>query len=250
MKKGEQSKMKKRIISLLLSVFVLIGVLNYPAPEVQAAGGYSIRINYQTNTVNVYYNGEPYKCFLCSTGTWTPHSGTYNLGTKYRWAMLKGGVWGQYCAVITGNIWFHSVPYFSKDPSDLEYEEYDKLGTACSAGCVRMAVRDVKWVYDNIPAGTPITFYASSDPGPFGKPSGIKLADTFGSYKHWDPTDPNSSNPWNQSNQYMKAAFDSDEYLKYNPELEESIGDDTPALKVHWLTKGIPSGYIQRIGRV
>ena len=116
MKKGEQSKMKKRIISLLLSVFVLIGVLNYPAPEVQAAGGYSIRINYQTNTVNVYYNGEPYKCFLCSTGTWTPHSGTYNLGTKYRWAMLKGGVWGQYCAVITGNIWFHSVPYFSSEP--------------------------------------------------------------------------------------------------------------------------------------
>lgn len=235
--------MKKRIFTFLLSVMLLIGVLNYNVPNVNAASGYSIRINYQTNTVNIYYNGEPYKCFLCSTGTWTPHSGTYNLGTKYRWSMLKGGVWGQYCTVITGNIWFHSVPYFSKNPGDLEYEEYDKLGTACSAGCVRMAVRDVKWVYDNIPAGTPVTFYASSDPGPFGKPSSIKICNTLDYYKHWDPTDTDPSNPWNTNSQYMQSAFNTTDYLKYNPSVKSNIGNDVPALKAHWISTGIPSGY-------
>ena len=45
----------------------------------------------------------------------------------------------------------------------LEYEEYNKLGTSASMGCVRMCVRDVKWVYDFCNVGTTVEFYDDED---------------------------------------------------------------------------------------
>ena len=51
---------------------------------------------------------------------------------------------------ITGNILFHSVPYTEKyNNASLEYWEYDKLGTSASLGCIRLTVKNAKWIYDN-----------------------------------------------------------------------------------------------------
>ncbi|MGX8692122.1 MAG: L,D-transpeptidase, partial [Eubacteriales bacterium] len=93
--------------------------------------------------------------------------------------------------------WFHSVPYYSQSPSDLEWPEYNKLGSNASAGCVRMCVRDVKWVYDNISLGTVIRVYASSAAEPMAKPASIRI-DTSDSNPNrgWDPTDPDPGNPY------------------------------------------------------
>ena len=231
--------MKRRVTSVILALFIILAALNHTGLTAEAASGYSIKVNYTENVVTIYLNDVPIRACLCSTGTWTPHSGTYRMSTKYRWGLLKGNVWGQYCTIITGNIWFHSVPYLSQDPSDLEYWEYDKLGTSCSAGCVRLCVEDVKWIYDNVPSGTPVTFYSSSDPGPLGKPQGLKISEAPEGYRGWDPTDPNSSNPWNGDSSYLGYAFDSKQYEKYNPDLKSAYGGDERKLKVHWLTTGI-----------
>ena len=237
--------MKKRLISIFLVITIFLTALQFEGVKAYAAEGYSIMVNYQTNTVTIYYNGEPVRGCLCSTGTWTPTSGTYRTSTKYRWSMVKGGVYAQYCTVIVGNIWFHSVPYLSRNPGDLEYWEYDKLGTSCSAGCVRLMVRDVKWIYENCPSGTPVTFYASPDPGPYGKPEGMKISAAPDPYDKWDPSDPDESNPWNRNTVYMQHAFNTEEYLKYNPNLSSVVdatqGTETQILKVHWMTKGIPA---------
>lgn len=94
---------------------------------------YYIKINYTANVVTIYTkdnNGEytiPYKAMICSTGTGTPRSGTYAIKSRWRWGALFGGVYGQYCVHIVGNILFHSVPYTSKSQDALEYWEYDKL---------------------------------------------------------------------------------------------------------------------------
>ena len=164
---------------------------------------YYIRINRALNTVTIYsmdedgYYTVPYKAFVCSTGDATP-LGTYNTTAKYRWLSLYGGVYGQYATRIVGAILFHSVPYFTEDPSDLEYEEYNKLGTAASLGCVRMCVRDVIWVYENCPVGTTVDFYDDwENPGPLGKPEPLTI-DLSDDRRGWDPTDPDPSNPWNQ----------------------------------------------------
>ncbi len=163
---------------------------------------YYIKVNYGANTVTIYTKDEsgeytvPVKAMICSTGTATPKSGTYTIKGKWRWLGLLGGVYGQYSTQIVGNILFHSVPYLEKsNPGSLEYWEYDKLGTSCSAGCIRLTVRDAKWIYNNVSAGTLVKFYSSSNPGPLGKPSAKKISGNT-KCRNWDPTDDNANNPW------------------------------------------------------
>ena len=135
---------------------------------------------------------------VCSTGKATPKSGVYSIKNRWTWGKLFGNVWGHYTTKIVGNILFHSVPYLSADPSSLEYWEYDKLGTSASMGCVRLKVADAKWIFDNMPSGTPVEFYSDSNPGPLGKPGSQKISGNE-QCRGWDPTDPDSRNPWNNS---------------------------------------------------
>ena len=163
---------------------------------------YYIKINIQENVVNIYTldnNGDytvPYKSMLCSTGRATPAAGNiYTMSDRGAWGYMVGNVWAQYYTRITGAILFHSVPYTKRDKSCLEYWEYDKLGTKASAGCIRLTVANAKWIYENCRAGTKVEFYSDSNPGPFGKPS-EKLISSEESVRGWDPTDPDSRNPW------------------------------------------------------
>ena len=166
---------------------------------------YYIKVNNQANVVTIYTkdsNGNytvPYKAMVCSIGTATPTGGVYTIPGKtwdrWTWGQMEGGVWAQYYVRIKGSILFHSVPYTSRDKSTLEYWEYDKLGTKASAGCIRLTVRDAKWIYDNCPAGTQVEFYYDSNPGPLGKPTAQKISNEE-SVRGWDPTDPSSENPW------------------------------------------------------
>lgn len=162
---------------------------------------YYIKVNYGANTVTVYGKDSegnytvPVKAMICSCGISTPKSGVYKTSNGYKWGTLIGGVYGQYSTRIVGNILFHSVPYTAKSPDALEYWEFDKLGTKASAGCVRLMVKDAKWIFYNCEAGTMVEFYTSDDPGPLGKPSAPKISDNE-RCREWDPTDDAEGNPW------------------------------------------------------
>lgn len=165
-------------------------------------GTYLLKVNRTQNIVTAYSPDEsgqytvPVKAMVCSVGLDgnTP-TGTFSTTDKYTWRLLSGNVYGQYATRITGHILFHSVPYFTEDKSDLEYEEYNKLGQAASLGCVRLAVKDAKWIYDNCKSGTTVIIYDSSAPEPLTPPSPIKI-DLSDSRRGWDPTDPDPRNPW------------------------------------------------------
>ncbi len=164
---------------------------------------YYIKVNYGAQVVNIYSKDAqgnytvPVKSMVCSTGSATPKSGVYSIPARWQWLGLQGDVYGQYCTQITGNILFHSVPYLRRgDKSSLEYWEYDKLGTYASLGCIRLTVRDAKWIYDNCARGTKVEFYSSSDSGPLGKPSAMKISSYPDYLRNWDPTDPSQDNPW------------------------------------------------------
>ncbi len=163
---------------------------------------YYIKVNIKANVVTVYKKDSegkytiPLKAMLCSVGTATPKSGVYKTSDMYTWRLLEGNVYGQYAVRITGHILFHSVPYIKQAKNTLEWWEYDKLGTDASLGCVRLAVQDAKWIYDNCAKGTQVEFYSSSDPGPLGKPTAKKISSYSDELKNWDPTDPDSKNPW------------------------------------------------------
>ena len=166
------------------------------------ADKYYIKVNYGAQVVNIYKKNnkgeyEPYKAMLCSTGTYTPSGGVYRTLAKGNWWPLYGDVYGQYSTHIVGGILFHSVPYLeSGNKSSLEYWAYDQLGQRVSMGCVRLTVKDAKWIYENCPVGTQVEFYSSSNPGPFGKPTARKISNAPSNVRGWDPTDPDSRNPW------------------------------------------------------
>lgn len=166
---------------------------------------YLIKVNRILNCVTVYTkdsNGKytvPYKAMACSTGKNIQNTplGTFNTSSKYTWRLMVDGTHSQYATRVYGGILFHSVPCYSPKKNQLEYEEFNKLGSPASLGCIRLTVADAKWIYDNCPYGTTVIIYDDANsPGPLGKPSVIKIpADSPN--KGWDPTDPDPANPWN-----------------------------------------------------
>ena len=199
-------KQKCHLLVLAMAAVMLLGVLAVQkAEQVQAAQNYpyKIKVNKQMCVVTVYEKDSkgaytiPVKAMLCSPGADTP-LGTFRTPAKYRWRLLMGDVWGQYSTRITGGILFHSVWYYKQDPSTLSNAQFNKLGTRCSHGCVRLNVEDAKWIYDNCPIGTEVTIYQSSDPGPLGKPQGIKVSQS--TRMGYDPTD-----IWSAGNPYLKT---------------------------------------------
>ena len=201
-----RKKQKCYLLIWAMAAVMLLGVLGVQkAEQVQAAQNYpyKIKVNKQMCVVTVYEKDAkgaytvPVKAMLCSPGAETP-LGTFRTPVKYRWRLLMGDVWGQYSTRITGGILFHSVWYYKQDPSTLSNAQFNKLGTRCSHGCVRLNVEDAKWIYDNCPIGTEVTIYESSDPGPLGKPEGIKVSQS--TLMGYDPTD-----IWSAGNPYLKT---------------------------------------------
>ena len=166
---------------------------------------YCIAVNRATNTVTIYgkdssgtYN-DPVKAMCCSVGKAGHETpvGTYKIALKYAWLKMVDDSYGQYACQFYQSWWIHSVTYYTQDKSNIEYDEYNKLGTAASLGCVRLCVADAKWIYDNCGEGTIVKIFdgtASDDP--LGKPK-AETIDTKSANRGWDPTDPDPANPWN-----------------------------------------------------
>lgn len=173
---------------------------------------YEIKVNRQENCVTVYTyddDGEytiPVRAMVCSCGLDDGTiTGDFDMYFKDEWHALFNDVYGHYVSGISGDFLFHSVPFYSSEPDQLETEEFNKLGTAASMGCVRLAIADTKWIYDNCPVGTAISIFDDDEPGPLGKPETIKIADLDNG---WDPTDDDESNPYNKKHPVISGAKD------------------------------------------
>lgn len=163
---------------------------------------YQIRVNRIANTITVYtpdadgYYSVPYKSMVCSCSATTP-LGQSTVGNKWAWVGIYGNSYAQYATQFYGNFMFQSVIYNSENPGDLDWEEYNKLGTsAYTQGSVWLTCGDAKWIYDNAGAGTEVWVYDdSSNPGPLGTPIPPHI-NPDSPNRGWDPTDTNSGNPW------------------------------------------------------
>ncbi|NLZ80644.1 MAG: L,D-transpeptidase family protein [Clostridiales bacterium] len=167
--------------------------------KIQVEFPYYIKVNRKMNTITVYEIDEtgeysiPIKAMICSTGGGTP-LGIYSSKKQYEMKALFKQVYGQYATVVVGQVLIHSVPSRRATKDTLIPSYYNLLGTKASMGCIRLTVRDAKWIYDNCKIGTTIEIYDDEDPGPLGKPVSIKVP----SYTTWDPTDPDPNNPWHE----------------------------------------------------
>ena len=199
----------KKFLLRLMTVCMCIGILSYgcyfKAEASEAGKDYKIMVNRAANCVTVYEkdaNGAytiPVRSFVCSCGRAGHETplGTYRTSDYYEWRLMVDGTYGHYAVRFHQGIMFHSIPYYTKNAGDMEWEQYNLLGEAASLGCVRLACADAKWIYDNCKAGTEVTVYDDAlNAGPLGKPSEIKI-DGENPYKMWDPTDTDAGNPWN-----------------------------------------------------
>lgn len=180
------------------SSFDRTGVVNQP---------YLVAVNRAMCTITVYQKDTdgnytvPVKAMVCSVGREGHETpiGRYNTSGRYDWRLMVDNSYGRYAIRINGSIMFHSVCYYTKDESNLEYEEYNKLGSPASLGCIRLCLSDIKWLYDNCPKGFPTVIYDdTSSPGPLGKPSGIKIDINDVEKRGYDPTDWSPNSPWNK----------------------------------------------------
>ncbi len=97
------------------------------------------------------------KSFDCSTGTnESPTTrGFFNISERGGWFYsTRLGSGGKYWVRFNGSYLFHSVAM------DKQQKIVDSvLGTKHSSGCVRMAVDDAKWFYENVPDETFVFVY-------------------------------------------------------------------------------------------
>lgn len=172
--------------------------------DAQEGFPYLLAVNRAASTVTVYAADAgnrytvPFMAMVCSGGEDTP-TGYWTTPVNYDWRLLLGPSYGQYATRIYGGYLFHSVPYYSQHKDDVEYDQFNELGTPASLGCIRLAVVDVKWIYDNCPIGTTVVIYDdAATPGPMGTPGTIYIDPDDETYRGWDPTDPDAANPWDE----------------------------------------------------
>lgn len=163
--------------------------------QVQTTNVTRLEVNRQANVITAYSGSTPIKAMICSTGAGnaTP-TGTFSAGQKILYHQLNGPTWGWYCTRLapTSDILFHSVPMtnpvapnnYRDAATSLFASKYNLLGQQASSGCIRMTVADAKWMYNNVPTGTPIII-SDTCATPLGKPSAQKISSTLG----YDPTD-------------------------------------------------------------
>lgn len=168
--------------------------------ELDTRHPYEIHLLRNHNVIIVYgmdENGEYTKIvnvFPCSTGYHSETDlGDFEIGLQMRWGSLMLDLYGQYSSQFNYNQLFHSVPYWSKDQNNIEWEEYEKLGTAASSGCVRLATIDAKWIYDFCNTGAQVKVY-DTDELPVVKPIQCIILEDY-LFRGWDPTDPDPDNP-------------------------------------------------------
>lgn len=183
---------------------------------------YHIEVSLKAQIVYVYAlneeggKGELVHTMLCSTGIdgktpvrkWvvldneTDKSAVKDRGgfiSKYKFEWLTNDDCGQYLTriwkvdevdgkekILKSSFLFHSVPYSSKSKTALRWEEWNKLGTPASHGCVRLCVRDAKWIYDHVaPWSYVYTIEGTEDPELW---ASLKMDDIPAGTKK-DPTD-------------------------------------------------------------
>ncbi|OFW64943.1 MAG: hypothetical protein A2Z35_05035 [Actinobacteria bacterium RBG_19FT_COMBO_36_27] len=128
--------------------------------DFSSSDNFRIDVDLLAQKVFVYYKDKIIKTMICSGGTvekptppgeftttekgyWFWNS-TYNMGAFY-WIRFKG----EYL--------FHSVP-IDKNYEILQ-EEYEKLGTPASHGCIRLAPEDAEWLYEMLPLGVKVVIH-------------------------------------------------------------------------------------------
>ena len=138
---------------------------------------FAITVDVQNQITTVYGRDDKgdytvvVRQMLCSTGMKATPSdvGDWVLNGRHStWCIFPkwGNSYARYWTRINSSIAFHSPIYTAVSNSAMKISSYNKLGQRASHGCIRLAVWDAKWIYDNVGAGTVVSIVEGMDPDP------------------------------------------------------------------------------------
>ncbi len=124
------------------------------------SSNFNISVSLEDQVVRVYHKEELIKEMICSGGTIedpTP-TGTFKTNEKIYYCWLpKYSVGAYYYIRFYGSYLFHSVPF--DENGNIIQEEFQKLGSPASHGCIRLKVDDAKWLYETLPLGVEVNIF-------------------------------------------------------------------------------------------
>lgn len=94
--------------------------------------------------------------FTCTSGAWSTPTVKGEFTVASRGLSFGSGYTCWYWTQFYGNYLFHSVLY---NPGSMTSIQDGRLGINASHGCVRLALQNAKWIYDNIPRGTKVVVW-------------------------------------------------------------------------------------------
>lgn len=121
---------------------------------------FKIEVDLKKQRVFVLYKGGVIREMKCSTGTdSTPTPpGVFTTTEKIPYSWVDRFDMGAYYWVRFYKTYlFHSIP-FDKD-GNMMVEEFEKLGSPASHGCVRLKPKDAEWLYEKLPLGVKVWIY-------------------------------------------------------------------------------------------
>ncbi len=121
---------------------------------------FRIEVNLSLQKVFIFYKDNVIKEMICSGGIeekpTPPGEFTTTQKSYYFWNdKYKMGAY--YWVRFYSDYLFHSVPY--DEDGQMIQEEYDKLGTPASHGCIRLKLEEAKWLYEMLPLGAKVRIY-------------------------------------------------------------------------------------------
>lgn len=130
-------------------------------PLLGKRSGYTVFTNLSTNIVNVFMadgTGKEiitFKRYQCTSGAPSTPTirGTYYIYMK-RYYFDSGAARCFYFSPFKGGYGFHTVLCY-KDPTPSRIMD-GRLGMYLSHGCIRLAIENAKWIYDNCSIGTKV----------------------------------------------------------------------------------------------
>ncbi len=144
------------------SVEVYLDAMDWKAQGYASNTGYAILVDCSQHLVSVYQGYQNHwtriQRYICGDGAAsTPtKKGVFTVGIKEKYfGNSSYRCW--YATQFSGNYLFHSVLYY---PASTPSRILDgTLGRGVSHGCVRLALNNAKWIYDNIPRNTRVVVY-------------------------------------------------------------------------------------------
>ncbi len=203
------SKAKKAALSNTTAICSNDSTLEQNKTSADENNLYALLVNKDSCCITAYtYNNNgtynvPVRAMVCSVDK-DVREESFRTESREEW--LYTDKYTYHYATKFDEYYFTSAPYSEADSSKLVTEEYNKLGEMCAGNCIRLSASDAKWIYENC-NDTTLVKVTTNVKSPLGVPEPLLLSDNSKS-KTWDPTDPDSKNPYRKATPYFEGVED------------------------------------------